>query len=520
MDSSHGDLAAVLLEWAPDALVVAGADGLIQLANRRAAELFGYETDELIGQPVEMLIPERSRTRHPALRSGYFATPSVRPMGAGLQLWGVRKDSSEFPVDISLSPVSSAGGPVVAAAIRDISDRLAVEDALRQARDEAERANHAKNEFLSRMSHELRTPLTAILGFTELLELAEISAAQRADFIRRVHRAGQHLLALINDVLDISRVEGGSLSLSVESVPIIDLVEEAVALLEPLAVSRDVRFEVAIEPTAVMADMNRLRQVLINLLSNAVKYNRPGGTVTVEVAPVEDRILLSITDTGRGISGQDLGRLFAPFERLGLDSGTIEESAETEGTGIGLALSRGLVELMGGTITVVSDPGVGSTFTVDLPAGRALSAPAGFEAAGSLGVEPGASRARVLYIEDNASNAVLVESALALRPHVGVLLAATGREGFDRAATEQPDLILLDLHLPDVSGREVLAWLSKDGRTKRIPIVVVSADATERSVRELLAAGASAYISKPLRMREFLETVDVWLEKSGIARSG
>lgn len=500
-----------LLEWAPDAIVVVDGEGVIRLINTRTTELFGYEAQELVGKAVEILVPQVNREVHPGLRGGYVAHPSVRPMGAGLQLWAVRKDGTEFPVDISLSPFESEDGTYVTASIRNIADRLAVVEALREAREAAEQANRSKSEFLSRMSHELRTPLTAVLGFTELLQLDDIDDERRRDFVQRIHLAGTHLLALINDVLDLSRVETGSMSLSVEPVAVDALVADAVSLLEPLATTRGVRFSLDLAPVAVSADANRLRQVLINLLSNAVKYNRPHGLVTVRAEQVGDRVRIQVSDTGRGIDGADINRLFEPFERLGLDSGPLEESAEVEGTGIGLALSRGLLELMGGTISATSEAGVGSVFTVQLPAGTVQTEVADAHDDEPITAADADSKARVLYIEDNASNAILVESALSLRPHIEMMLETLGQPGFERAARDLPDLILLDLHLPDVSGREVLAWLRRDPRTAAIPVIVVSADATERRVRELLSAGAVAYVTKPLVMRDFLETVDHWI---------
>jgi len=490
-----------LLEAAPDAIIVVDDTGSITVANQRATDLFGYASDELIGHPVEMLVPVENRHAHPDLRHGYVGHPTVRPMGAGLQLWGLRKDGSRFPVDISLSPLETSSGTLVSAAVRDITERLAAEAALRAAKEEAEQANMAKSEFLSRMSHELRTPLTAIIGFTELLQLGGMPTDQRDLFVDRTHRAGQHLLSLINDVLDISRVEAGSLTMSIEPVDAARLIEEAIELVAPMAESRGIVVANTVHRAAVKADAGRLRQVLLNLLSNAVKYNRVSGSITVSSESDGGFLSITVADTGTGIAEKDLPRLFQPFERLGVQTG------EIEGTGIGLAISRGLMEMMGGSIDAASTVGEGTRFTIRLPAADA-AVPA---RPTSPSVATNDRTATVLYIEDNPSNTVLVESALSLRPHIRFISAVQGQLGLELAREHRPDLILLDLHLPDMSGESVLTGLKADERTSATPVIVVSADATKVRIRELLAAGAHDYITKPLVIKDFLASVDTVL---------
>jgi PAS domain S-box-containing protein len=488
-----------LLEAAPDALVVVDESGKIAVANHRTNELFGYAKEDLIGQPIEMLIPMANRDRHPSLREGFFAHPGVRPMGAGLQLWARRSDGSEFPVDISLSPLETPSGTLVSAAVRDITDRLRAEDALREAKVEAERANAAKDEFLSRMSHELRTPLTAILGFTELLQMGDVSDDQHEAFIARTHKAGQHLLTLVNDVLDISRVQAGTLAVSIEPLVVRPIVQDVIDLLTPLAQQHDLTFDVDVDDVVARADMGRMTQILLNVVSNAVKYNRDGGSVSVTAREDGDEVEIVVADTGAGISVDDLPRLFQPFERLGVHTG------EIEGTGIGLALSRALAELMGGTIGVESTVGEGSRFALRLPRGERIQVPdlRAFPELGKSG-----STATVLYIEDNPSNMLLVQSALGMRPHIRVITAGLGQLGIDLAREHVPDLILLDLHLPDMNGDVVLSQLLADPRTASIPVVMVSADATPRRISELLQGGARAYVTKPLVIKDFLHVVD------------
>jgi signal transduction histidine kinase len=381
---------------------------------------------------------------------------------------------------------------------------------LQEARVDAERANHEKSAFLSRMSHELRTPLNAVMGFAQLLELVDLGPEDR-DSVRRIGAAGRHLLDLINEVLDIGRIDAGELALSVEPVGVGDVLAEAVDLIEPLAAERSL--EVSLDPGAsglhVMADRQRLKQALLNLLSNAVKYNLQGGTVTIGCAQRADgRLRIEVADTGAGIAPENLGRLFVPFDRLGAD----QEGTE-EGTGLGLALSKRLVELMGGTMGVASEVGVGSTFWLELPVAADSLGEAGETHPGpgeSARSSPGALArpAAVLYIEDNPSNLTLVERILAHRPEIKLISAMLGRLGFELAGLHRPDLILLDLNLPDVSGEEVLKQLQADPATRGIPVVVVSADASDGLRRKLLAAGARDYITKPFDVPGLIHTLD------------
>ena len=385
-----------------------------------------------------------------------------------------------------------------------------VEERTRELSDataEADRANQAKSEFLSRMSHELRTPLNAILGFAQLLEMDTLSARQD-ESVDQILLAGRHLLGLINEVLEISRIEAGRLQLSLEPVPVAETLREAVELIRPSATPLRVSVgaDAIDESLHVLADRQRLQQVLLNLLSNAVKYNRPDGTVRASCERVgDDRLRISVTDTGQGIAADRLERLFTPFDRLGA------EVSAVEGTGLGLALSKALVDAMGGTLYVRSQPGVGSTFCVELlvvaapvaaVAGR--PAPPGPAAVGDAHASPGT----ILYIEDNLSNLRLIESILSQRPGVCLLSAMQGRVGLDLARTHGPDLILLDRHLPDISGDQVFVQLREDPRTRDIPVVVLSADAIASELRRLLEAGVRAYLTKPLDVRQLLEIID------------
>jgi PAS domain S-box-containing protein len=496
----------IRLEAAPDAMVIVDQDGRIAAVNRQTEQLFGYERDELLGQPIEILVPQRFRAAHRRHRSDYLAEPRVRAMGAGRQLYGRRKDNSEFPVEISLSPVETPQGTLVSAAVRDITARKQVEEALAQARLAAEQANQAKSEYVSRMSHELRTPLNAILGFAQLLELDGLGDDQR-EAVGFILSGARHLLGLINEVLDIAAIESSRLSLSLEPVDVADLLAEVVSLIRPLADQQGI---VLVDPPQtgthhVLGDRQRLKQILLNLLSNAVKYNRNRGSVQFDSQPVVgERLRIKVTDSGPGIPPELKDRLFVPFDRLG------SERTSIEGTGLGLPLTKGLAEAMGGTLGVASVVGQGSTFWVELPlTQRPTERPQPTE---RLPEQPQLERQRpamtVLYIEDNPSNLQLVEHLLNRRPGVTLISAMRPQLGLDLAAEHCPDLILLDLDLPDMPGQEVLRRLRADPKTAHVPIVILSADARPALITQLLEEGARAFLTKPLDINELLALVD------------
>jgi signal transduction histidine kinase/CheY-like chemotaxis protein len=387
-----------------------------------------------------------------------------------------------------------------------------LQEGQRQARQAAETANLAKDEFMSRMSHELRTPLNAVLGFAQLLELEDLDADGR-DSVAQILKGGRHLLDLINEVLDISRIESGTLQLSSEPVSVTTVIDDVLQLTAPLAAAQDIELVAGASPTTathVLADHQRLIQILLNLVGNAIKYNREGGTVVVASEAVDPGLVrITVADTGPGILPEHRARLFTPFERLGA------ERTEIEGTGVGLALSRRLADAMGGHLDVDTTVGQGSTFWVDLPA---VEGPVErFERlqdheAPAVQEVPSAASATVLYVEDNLLNLRLVTRILEQHPNIELLTAMQGRLGFDLAREHVPDLILLDLHLPDVRGDEVLRMLKSEPRTEAIPVVVVSADATAGQIRRLIAEGAMSYLTKPLdvaALRRLLDEVAV-----------
>jgi signal transduction histidine kinase/ActR/RegA family two-component response regulator len=390
--------------------------------------------------------------------------------------------------------------------LRDALDEQArLEQGQRQARESAEAANRSKSEFLSRMSHELRTPLNAVLGFGQLLQLDDLNASQQ-ESVEQIIKGGRHLLELINEVLDISRIETGTLPLSPEPVLVSDLVHDTLTLMRPLADHRDIHIieDDSMTNVHVLADRQRLKQVMLNLVANAIKYNREGGTVAVSCETVDsDQLRIHVSDTGRGIRSEDLEHLFVPFERLGA------ERTEIEGAGVGLALSRRLTEAMGGMLDVSSTYGEGSRFSVQLTVVEGpleqFERVAGVAPESVGGVAAGSDlRHKLLYIEDNMANVRLVERVFQRRDDVDVIAAMQGRLGVALAREHRPVLILLDLHMPDINGDEVLRQLREDPATATTPVVIVSADATAGQIERLLAEGATGYLTKPLDLQELL----------------
>jgi signal transduction histidine kinase/CheY-like chemotaxis protein len=374
---------------------------------------------------------------------------------------------------------------------------------------EAQRANQAKSEFLSRVSHELRTPLNAILGFAQLLEMDELRPGQR-DNLGHIVKGGNHLLVLLNEVLEISRIESGELGISLEPVNLRSVTDEAIDLVKPLADARNVSIQVA--PTVeryVAADYQRLKQILLNLLSNAIKYNRDGGSVWISATEADDdRLRIAVRDTGRGIPQEQLPKLFRPFERLGAENTTVE------GTGLGLALCHGLIQAMGGSLRLESEVGVGTECYVELAAAEeAVARQAPRPPKETLpGDRDATTRYSVLCIEDNPSNLKLIEEIFSLRPEIQLLTAVQGTLGLELARQHLPDLLLLDLNLPDLPGEHVLDELRRDPRTAGMSIVVLSADATEAQVKRLLARGADAYLTKPLDVARLLGVLEQTLD--------
>jgi PAS domain S-box-containing protein len=386
---------------------------------------------------------------------------------------------------------------------RDVTEAAAAESVMQEAKEAAERANAAKSEFMSRMSHELRTPLNSVLGFAQILEM-ELKSPDELEMVGYIHNSGKYLLELINEVLDISRIESGNITVMIEPIGLQALEKECIELVKGQANELGVTIHSqSAYDFRVLGDQQRLKQVMLNLLSNAIKYNRPNGTVTISCAPTPSgKVRLSVCDTGPGITPDLLDRLFTPFDRLDAETSGIE------GTGLGLALSRGLIEAIGGTMGVESTVGSGSTFWIELP--NVKSSMLSISGTASPAALNAADRAEstVLYIEDDVANVQLVERLLVQRPNINLITSLLGGTGIELAQHYRPDLILLDVHLRDLHGFEVLERLQGDSRTIDIPVVVLSADATTWQRRRFRNAGVYDYLSKPLDLQQLLDVID------------
>ena len=516
-----------LIENAHDITCILAADGVMTYLSPSIQRVLGYAPEELVGRnSFDFIHPDDAAGVAAAIQSVVTSEE-----GTGYAEYRFRHADGEWRHLEAVGRMVIEGDPEAGfvSNIRDVTERKHAEEALREAtlaaekaRSEAERANLAKSEFLSRMSHELRTPMNSILGFGQVLARAELRVDQQKH-VQHILKAGRHLLRLINEVLEIARIEAGRQSFSLEPVHLGTVMQEAVSLVRPMSEQYEVEVEEVIGTARdgfVHADRQRLTQVLLNLLSNAIKYNHAGGTVKLSCEvespdedDVEPQVWLRVEDTGQGIPEERMHQLFTPFARLGA------EQTEVEGTGLGLALSLRLAEAMGGTLELERSGPEGSVFRLSLlgaanPLRRAEDAglPVAPEGDGDHGT------ASLLYIEDNLANLDLVETFLLSRPGWKLVPALQGRIGVELAREHRPDLVLLDLHLPDISGEEVLRRLRADPRTASIPIVIISADATRDSLDRLRGAGADAYLTKPLDLDEFLATLETHLPAGPGAR--
>ncbi len=479
----------------PDVITVISSEGVIIYVSEAMASVFGVPPESVLGRSVydmEGIHPDD----HEQLRTSFRRLLGGEVMSDRTRFRVTHPDGQTVVVEAHRKIVLDDDLQVMAAVSvsADVSEQVALERQLYQA-------NRGKSEFLSRMSHELRTPLNSILGFAQLLELDDLTSAQY-ESLRHISRAGSHLLELINEILDMARIDAGKLDLSLEPVSLDEVVREVAVLMQPQAEQFDVAVDVAsIRAPHVNADRQRLRQAITNLVSNAIKYNRRGGLVRIHGdATSAGRVRLTVTDTGPGIPHDRQGAVFAPFERLGAEQTTVE------GTGVGLTLAKRVIEAMGGAIGFDSNVGLGSTFWIELDAVHESVVVAEAE---PTRVEPTVQlpAGRILYIEDDPANLTFLERALERHPGVELVPATAGRVGLQLAFDSPPSLVLLDVHLPDMAGIDVLRRLRANPTTAAVPVVALSADASAKQVRLMIDEGAVAYLYKPIDVGELERTV-------------
>lgn len=497
------------------AIVMLDTSGRVVSWNSGAQRIKGYRAEEILGQHFSLFYPSEEIDRGAPQRDLDEVTAHGRFEDEG---WRVRKDGSTFWANVVYTAIRDHEGNLrgFAKLTRDLTERRKVEAELTDAKLLAEKANLAKSEFLSSMSHELRSPLNAILGFGQLMEAGPppLTAPQK-ESITQILQAGWHLLKLIDEILDLAKVESGRLPISQESVSLVDVMLECRGMIEPQAQQAGIcmtfpQFDV---PMYVRADHTRVKQVLTNLLSNAIKYNIKEGRVEVTCAQIApDRIRVSIADTGEGLYPEQLAQLFQAFNRLGQESGV------EEGTGIGLVVAKRLVEMMGGVIGVDSTVGLGSVFWFELASAEKPHLSLGNGGAAAMAQPQETREARLhtlLYVEDNPANLKLVEQIIALHPFIRLLTAVNGSSGIKIARSSQPDVILMDINLPDINGFEALQILRSDPATADIVVIALSANAMPVDIEKGIKAGFFRYITKPIRVNEFMEALDVALEHAG-----
>ncbi|MYN18367.1 response regulator [Rugamonas sp. FT107W] len=525
--------------------IATDAQGVIQIFNVGAERMLGYSAAEVVNQITPAGISDAqeviARAAALSIEAGVTILPGFEALvfkaSRGIEdiyeLTYIRKDGSRFPAIVSVSPLRDAEEKVIGYLLMGTDNtarkqvereqalldqrlreqQLALQETnveLEAARALAETANRAKSEFLSAMSHELRTPLNAVLGFAQLLasDKPPPTVAQQRS-LDQILKGGWYLLQLINEILDLAMIESGKVTMSQESMGLSEVLKDCQALIGPQAEKRGIRlfFAALGERFFVHADRTRVKQVMINLLSNAIKYNRRGGTVTVECAPGSaGMVRINVTDTGAGLSGEQMAQLFQPFNRLG------QEDGAEEGTGIGLVVTRQLTELMGGTIGVRSEIGVGTTFWIELAASNEpVLEIAAYDAPAVLDGRDIATLKTLLYIEDNPANLSLVEQLIQRRSDLKLLTAIDGHGGIHLARAYQPDVILMDINLPGVSGYGCLKILQDDRATAHIPVMALSANAMPRDIEKGVEAGFFRYLTKPINVVEFMGALDLAL---------
>ncbi len=499
----------LIFDSSPYSIMLVDSLGIIHVANTMTEKYFGYSNSQLIGKNINIIFTEDNLQINFLLEQSEQRNAVERD-----DLLACKKDGKLFPVEVDFTPIEFGGEIMALTNIIDITVRKEAEEKIKKAKQEAEQANHAKSEFLSRMSHEFRTPMNSILGFAQLLDMVELEPKYKKN-IRQILKNGKHLLELINEVLDIARIESNRISLSLEAINVHGVITEVMDLLEPLASNRQVTIIADEVDLFVVADYQRFKQVILNVVNNAVKYNQSNGSVKIESHLVgnstdeNQKVKITITDSGKGIPKESIDKVFEPFERVGA------ELTEIEGSGLGLSIVKKLMTIMGGSVGVESKLGKGSTFWLELPLAHD---PTKQIQHSNITTENSIAQSQktgtLLYIEDNSSNIDLMEQVLSdYRPFVNLITNMYGKNTKQFAKDYKPFLILLDLNLPDIHGSEVVQVLKADPETKNVPVVVVSADAMEKQIKRLMQEGVQGYLTKPIDINQLLEIVDRYLNQ-------
>ncbi len=497
-----------------EGIITLSRQGTIETINPSAERIFGYAADDVIGSNISILMPKKDRAEHDSYLR-HAEMHAARIINRSRDLWGLKKDGSTFPLELTVSPMELDGEQKYIGIMRDISERKEFEDRINVARVEAEQANLAKSQFLSSMSHELRTPLNAILGFGQILEMGAggtLSDTQK-NAVSQILRGGRHLLELIDQVLNLAKIESGKFTVSIENVDVLPVLEDAIQITRAMTETKNIHVQCdlpAAKSLFVRVDKTRFHQVLLNLLSNAIKYNHDGGSLSLSCRAENGVCRVEVRDTGSGIPEHLHDQVFTPFNRLGA------EGSDTEGTGIGLTITRELIHLMAGDIGFTSAEGEGALFWFELPLGSEVEIE-NFDAEvahmavvsndGDGDGDGQLPRRKVLYVEDNLSNRALMEMILAKNNRLELITASDGETGVEMARTEKPDLILMDIHLPGISGIEAMRLIRSDAETADIPIFALSANAMQQDIDTALAAGFDNYLTKPFNIPLVLETI-------------
>ena len=501
------DFLRLIMDNISDGVIVLDKEDKVVASNPAVQKIFGFNFSELEDKPIQNLIPEINEFE-PFLATKNPQQP-IEPKlhEVPCEQEGVRKDGTKLPIHMEVNEMTSSDNEVLILTIRDITEQKDNEHELMRAKNKAEKTNQAKSEFITRMSHELRTPMNAILGFSQLLEedtdeaLTEVQTAR----VNLIHQAGIHLLNMINDVLDLAKIEAGKIDILMESFDLNALLRTSMAMIQPLAEEKNITIinkAIDDKPVAVKADKVRLKQVLLNLLSNAIKYNNEGGSVTLELERDPDmNIWIHVIDTGHGIPEEKHLQAFEAFNRLdAVDS-------DVEGSGIGLALSQLLMDLMKGDIALESSPGKGSRFSLKVLHAEVLESEKAKQ-------EPPPAETHhkntytLLYVEDNLANLNLVKQIVNKKKNIHLLSATRAKEGIDLARTAKPDLILMDINMPEMNGIQAFKELQKMQETRDIPVIAISANAMESDIDQALETGFTAYLTKPLNISNFLEVIE------------